>query len=1122
MTDNTEAIAVAPITGRFQSIYRRSACHVLVSLLGLVSLMARVLAVDWPMLGRDATRNPVSPESNPPVDWDLDSGKNLRWRAHLGSVTFSDPVVASGLVWIGSNNWRPWRRPATNEAATLLGFRASDGRGLVDYEMPPLKGPLYRLAVVGLNGSPMIEGDRMWFVTARAEVVAWDLGPLHRETGAPAELWKRDLIGEFGVYPRMTFMSDGKLCSIPASFRNRLYVVTANGASPHTWPPVVPAPQAPSLICFEKDTGQVVWTDNSPGTNVIAGQWGSPLVAEIGGRGQVITPQGDGWVRSFDADTGALLWKLDINPKTLPRPMDRNHFLNTPVLYEGRVYVAGGQDMEMGEGPGRLWCLDPTRHGDISPELRSDDGTIVSNPNSGVLWHYEGLGRSRSNVAVKDGLLIAAGLDGVVHCLDAMTGQPWWRYSTRAWVYASPLVVDGTVYVGNEDGDVHVLALARDLRVIARHQLHGPIYSSPVYANGVLYLATNEHLNAIASEEDATPGSVADWPQWRGPERANASRDTGLLRAWPTNGPPLRWIATGLGEGIAAVAVAAGSVYTLGYRDQAEYLYALEASEGEPRWVTTVGTLADRKAVGMHSVMRWLSPRVPTVDKDRIYTISAAGTLTCLGTAAGEIRWQKSYPQEFLSPSRIWGFCDYPLVDGDRLVCTPAGPGGFFAALDKRTGVVLWKTPGLPGEGAGYGAMVVSEAAGRRHYVALLARSLIGIAPEDGRILWHQPRSELRVASYFTPIVRDDWVLSPNGYGAGLKAYRILREGDGLRCVEQYHETLRIGGFEDSTVLVGDHLFVTEQAGVEVCLDWRTGQRLWTSESPDRRRRAALTYADRHLYVRRSDGSVTLVEATADGYREKGRFSIPQVEEATGVTFPVVAGGHLYLRDNNRLFCHDIRDAASPSSERQVRRIALQRPPLRPGENAGAPNPPRVGVDRSPDAIFVPTPNDVVRRMLAMAELRPGEVLYDLGSGDGRILIEAARSYGSRAVGLEIDPRLVASSREAASAAGLGDLVRIDHADIFEADLSGADVIAAYLPEPLLERLVPKFQALKPGVRIVTHQFRIPEAKTTNTVSFVSEDDGDRHAIHLWRVPLEFSGPRPAGGTTAPNPIRQP
>ncbi|MBL9138791.1 MAG: PQQ-binding-like beta-propeller repeat protein [Verrucomicrobiales bacterium] len=591
-----------------------------------------------------------------------------------------------------------------------------------------------------------------------------------------------------------------------------------------------------------------------------------------------------------------------------------------------------------------------------------------------------------------------------------------------------------------------------------------------------------------------------DWPQWRGPHRSNASLDTGLLRAWPSQGPPLRWITTGLGEGITSVAVVAGSLYTLGYRQDAEYLHALDAIHGASLWSTPVGDETDRRLSGVNALMRWLSPRVPTVDQDRIYTVSAGGLLTCVGTQHGEVRWQLSYPRQFQSPPRTWGFCDYPLVDGESLIGIPAAPKAFIVALNKRTGDVLWKSAEPSDDGAGYGAMVVTEATGRRHYVALLQKSLVGIAPEDGRILWRHPRPVLRIASSYTPLVSGNWIVSPNGYAGGLVGFRILRDSEDLGVAELYSEKINFNPFQDATVLVGEHLYCIANPGQETCIHVPTGQRVWTSHADNQNRRAALTYADGHLIVRRSDGSVTLVEAVPDSYREKGRFKIPHPEEVSGVTSPVVARQRLYLRDNDRLLCYDLRDHGSPHTQTVVQNI-----PLRSAVDLQASVPQAeanaTGIGRPPDAIFVPTPHDIVEPMLAMASLNAGQVLYDLGSGDGRFLIAAAKLYGCTAVGLEIDGRLVTESRELVRSEGLEHLVTIEHTDLFDFDFSGADVVTAYLPSPLLERLLPKFRALKRGSRIVTHQFPIPGLPPAHERHLISKEDGDRHTIRLWLTP---------------------
>jgi outer membrane protein assembly factor BamB len=342
----------------------------------------------------------------------------------------------------------------------------------------------------------------------------------------------------------------------------------------------VPAPDAPSLICLNAETGEVLWQDNSPGKNVLVGAMSSPLVVEIEGRGQVIVPLGDGWLRSFDALTGEAIWKFDLNFKESDwkgwGDGDRNYVLSTPVFYGGLVYLATGHQPEHGEGAGRLCCIDPTRTGDVSSQLVVDakDETVpprrnfavdkkagervVENSNSALVWEFAKLGdqfedsmhRTIANVAIKDGLVIAVDFSGMVHCLDAKTGKRHWYYDTFASIWSSPLIVDDKVYVGDEDGDVAIFALSAgeapadrphgvEREPFAEIVMDGSVYASPVYANGALYLATRGGLFAISAPSPEETWIAGDWPQWRGPNRDNLSPDTGLLDRWPEGGPPL-------------------------------------------------------------------------------------------------------------------------------------------------------------------------------------------------------------------------------------------------------------------------------------------------------------------------------------------------------------------------------------------------------------------------------------------------------------------------------------------------------------------------------------------------------------------------------------------------------
>ena len=422
-------------------------------------------AADWPQFGRDGTRNAVSPERRPPTNWDVGkwtdtnprqpiegSSRNIKWSAALGSITYGDPVVAGGLIWVGTNNGSE-----KLDASVLACFRESDGKLLYRYISPRLpKGRVHDWEHSSIRCSPYIENDRLWFVTNCAEVVCLDIAPLHRDGSEPTVLWKVDLIGQFGVFARGSIMFWAHSCSI-AGYRDLIYVITGNGVDFEF--KQVPKPDAPSLICFNKNTGDAVWQDNSPGQNILCAQWASPTIIEIDGRAQCVAPQGDGWVRSFDALSGKLIWQFDMNLKESRWSLQRgtrNDILASPVFADNRIYIATGLHPEFGEGPGRLVCLDPTRQGDISSELAVDgEGqvlprrriqavdpekgeTAIANPNSGLVWEFTRLGDGKaftdvmhgtlSNVAVRDGLLIAPDQSGAVHCLDAKTGQRYWAF----------------------------------------------------------------------------------------------------------------------------------------------------------------------------------------------------------------------------------------------------------------------------------------------------------------------------------------------------------------------------------------------------------------------------------------------------------------------------------------------------------------------------------------------------------------------------------------------------------------------------------------------------------------------------------------------------------------------
>jgi len=490
------------------------------------------------MLGRDTTRNAVSSEKGAPTSWQVEIRKgdvvkqparNIKWAANLGSYNCASPIVAGGLVWVGTNNKVPRDPRVKADASVLMCFRESDGKFLWQYVSPRLDNEFEDYPQSSLNCSPLAEGDRLYFTTNRGEVVCLDVGPLRQGKGDPRLLWKLDMRKELGVISVGLPMSIGFLCSLGASYKGRLYVITGNGVGEDR--KNVPAPKAPSLLCLDRDTGKVLWSDNSPGKDILYSQWSSPLVVEVRGRVQVIAAQGDGWVRSFDAMTGELIWKFDTNPKAAVWKEggrgNRNFLLATPVFHDGLVYIANGQDAEDGDGVGHLWCIDPTRvpknkEKDLSPVGDNFDPRAEVNKDSGLVWHHGGLivpepvnaraivfGRSMSNVAIQDGLVIAVEVSGFIQCLDARTGKRYWTLDVEDTTLVSPLIVDGKIYVPTQGSDVFVLALSRELKVLGKNDMAASGYSAAVFANGVLYIATSWKLYAIkdgpAPKPEPTP-----------------------------------------------------------------------------------------------------------------------------------------------------------------------------------------------------------------------------------------------------------------------------------------------------------------------------------------------------------------------------------------------------------------------------------------------------------------------------------------------------------------------------------------------------------------------------------------------------------------------------------------
>jgi outer membrane protein assembly factor BamB len=445
---------------------------------------------EWPMWGGTPDRNMVSSMKGLPAEWDVKTKKNVKWVADLGSQSYGNPVVAGGMVFVGTNNELLRDKGQGGDRGVLMAFRESDGEFLWQQTHVKLEsGRANDWPFQGVASSPLVENRRLYYTSNRGVVFCLDIdgfrdnendGPFKDEKlagQADADIiWSFDMMEEVGSYPHN--MSN----SSPVMHGNLIYVSTSNGQDEsHV---NVPSPRAPAIIAIDKTTGKLVWEDNSVEDRILHGQWSTPAVGTIGGVLQVVSAQGDGWIRGYEAESGKKLWEFDTNPKDAVWPRTRNELIATPVSYEDRVYIANGQDPEHGEGVGHFYAIDATKRGDITT--------------SGRVWQYDKIRRSISTAAIADGLVYISDFSGYLHCLDAKTGQPYWTHDVFAAVWGSPFIVDGRVYLGDEDGDVVVLQHGKELKVLHEMNMGSAVYATVVPANGTLYMNNRSQLFALA------------------------------------------------------------------------------------------------------------------------------------------------------------------------------------------------------------------------------------------------------------------------------------------------------------------------------------------------------------------------------------------------------------------------------------------------------------------------------------------------------------------------------------------------------------------------------------------------------------------------------------------------
>jgi outer membrane protein assembly factor BamB len=505
-----------------------------IAAIAIIGAAAATRAADWPMWCLNASRNSVSTETNladtfdpgrykqNSEEIDMATTKNVKWIAKLGSQTYGNPSIAGGKIYLGTNNESPRDARLKGDRGILLCLDEKTGDLLWQLAVPKLgTGKVSDWEFLGLCSSPAVVGDKVYVVTNRCEVICLDAngqangndGPYKEEAqymagpGKPPVdvtpkdadiIWRFDMREELGVFPH-NITNCG-----PLVFGDKIVVTTSNGVDwGHT---SIPNPKAPTLVMLDRNTGKLLGEEAAGvASRTLHSNWSSPAFGNAAGKDQIIFGAGDGWCYGFDANKTKTvegtevfeeLWRFDCN---LPQYRTKNgkaqkyatydgpsEVIATPVFYKNRAYVPIGQDPEHGEGLGNFSCIDMTKTGDVST--------------SGKLWNYDKIFRSLSTPAIANDLVFIPDFSGFIHCLDAETGKPYWVYDTKSHIWGSPLIADGKLYIGTEDGDFLVMAATKEMKVINKIDMRAPCYSSPVVANGTIYVATPTHLYAIAKK----------------------------------------------------------------------------------------------------------------------------------------------------------------------------------------------------------------------------------------------------------------------------------------------------------------------------------------------------------------------------------------------------------------------------------------------------------------------------------------------------------------------------------------------------------------------------------------------------------------------------------------------
>lgn len=401
-------------------------------------------------------------------------------------------------------------------------------------------------------------------------------------------------------------------------------------------------------------------------------------------------------------------------------------------------------------------------------------------------------------------------------------------------------------------------------------------------------LVSGQHVTLLAAED------APFWPAFQGPRGDNVSDDSGLLRQWPENGPPLLWTAEGLGQGYSTVSLARGLIFTAGNINDQSVVTALDL-DGTIRWQTVAGGAWTGHYPGTRST--------PTIDDDRVYFQNPLGELFCLHAASGQTIWSVNVLERFGAGNITWALAESVLIDGDHVISTPGGPRTTVVALDKMTGETVWQSPTASGDAAGYATATLAEYQGKRLLFTLTGKAIICVDADNGQLYWRFPHETRYDVNATKPIFHDGQLFVSTGYGAGSRMLQVQVAGDDVR-VEELWTNRELDNHHGGVLLLDGYVYGSRHQPRWACVDWESGRTMYNERGVGK---GSLTTAEGLLYTLSEKHDMGLVAATGDSFQLISQFTLPTTGDRESWAYPVVCGGRLYLRHDNLLFCYDVR-----------------------------------------------------------------------------------------------------------------------------------------------------------------------------------------------------------------------